>query len=127
MKPGIVTGVSDQSLEHNIFVDGPLRGGGIVDVKGEVVAVASAVYTAGGNATETAFFGVPIRTSCARVLVCSGAFAASEAKAPVESTPLGPTTTAGSTATRQATTEPAASDAPVTDEPAVDGPVSDEP
>jgi len=74
VKPGLITTVSDQAVEHNVFIDDSLRGGPIVNLKGEVVAVSSAAYTAGGVATETAFFGIPIRASCAAVLTCTGAY-----------------------------------------------------
>jgi len=75
LKPGVVTGVSDQAVQHNVFVDDALRGGAVVNLKGEVVAVSSAAYTAGGEPTDAAFFGVPVRLTCAAVLSCGGAFA----------------------------------------------------
>ncbi|MGI9022740.1 MAG: trypsin-like peptidase domain-containing protein [Acidimicrobiales bacterium] len=93
LKPGVVTGLSGQAVDHNIFIDDVLRGGAIVDVKGEVVAVSSAAYTAGGNPTDTAFFGVPIRNSCARVLTCTGAFAGPGTEVPPSSLPNSGTTT----------------------------------
>ncbi len=104
LKPGLVTAVSDQTVEHNVFVDDELRGGPIVNVKGEVVAVSSAVYTAGGAPTETAFFGVPIRLSCASVLACSGAFAGPGIEAPA--TPSSPVTTTTDNTDDTATTKP---------------------
>ncbi|MDQ6796775.1 MAG: S1C family serine protease [Actinomycetota bacterium] len=91
VKPGLITTVSDQALEHNVFIDDGLRGGPIVNLKGEVVAVSSAAYTAGGVATETSFFGIPIRASCAAVLTCTGAFAGPGT--PVPSVPSSPDTT----------------------------------
>jgi len=94
LKPGLVTTVSDQTVEHNVFVDDELRGGPLVNVKGEVVAISSAVYTAGGVPTETAFFGVPVRLSCAGVLACSGAFAGPGiVEAPATPSSAEPTTT----------------------------------
>ncbi|HEX3393430.1 MAG TPA: S1C family serine protease [Acidimicrobiales bacterium] len=94
LKPGIVSAVSDQAVEHNVFVDDDLRGGAVVNLKGEVIAVSSAAYTAGGQPTETAFFGVPVRLSCAAVLSCSGAFAGptTDAGAPPSSTATSTTT-----------------------------------
>ncbi len=100
LKPGVVTRLSDQAVEHNIFVDDALRGGVLVDVKGEVVGVSSAAYVAGGAPTDTAFFGVPIRRACARVLACSGGFAAPETAAPETQT------TASSIADASTTTTP---------------------
>ncbi|MGI8777324.1 MAG: trypsin-like peptidase domain-containing protein [Acidimicrobiales bacterium] len=76
LKPGVITGVSDQAVEHNVFVDDGLRGGAVVNLKGEVIAVSSAAYTAGSEPTDAAFFGVPVRLTCAAVLSCSGAFGA---------------------------------------------------
>jgi hypothetical protein len=95
LKPGVISAVSDQAVQHNVFVDDNLRGGAVVNVKGEVIAVSSAAYTAGGQPTDTAFFGVPVRLSCAAVLSCSGAFA-------------GPTTDAGAppSSTATSTTAP---------------------
>ncbi len=95
LKPGLVTALSDQAVEHNVFVDDALRGGPIVNVKGEVVAVSSAAYTAGGTPTDAAFFGVPIRLSCSVVLTCTGAFAGPGTE--VASTPSSPDSTTTTT------------------------------
>jgi hypothetical protein len=106
--PGLVTSVSPQSIQHNIFVEDPLRGAALVNVKGEVLGVASASYTGGGTPTDNAFFTAPIRTACARVLVCPGIEPAQVGGA---SAPQGPTTTArrGTTTTRRGTTTTAPS------------------
>jgi len=105
LKPGVITGVSDQAVEHNVFVDDGLRGGAVVNLKGEVVAVSSAAYTAGGQPTDTAFFGVPVRLSCAGVLTCSGAFADPAGEAPPSSmmTSSTPPTSTPPTSTRPST------------------------
>lgn len=97
LKPGIVTGVSNQALEHNVFVDDALRGGPMVNVKGEVVGVSSVVFTAGGLPTETTFFAVPIRSACITVLSCSGAFSGPGGEAPA--TPSSPESTTAPTIT----------------------------
>ena len=71
--PGIVTAVSANAVQHNVFIDDSLRGGPLVNAKGDVVAVASAAFTGGGKATDTSFSGVPIRTVCGTVLRCGEA------------------------------------------------------
>ncbi|HYX43791.1 MAG TPA: serine protease, partial [Acidimicrobiales bacterium] len=71
--PGIVTGVNASAVQHNVFIDDSLRGGPLVNPKGDVVAVASAAFTGGGKPTDTSFFGVPIRAICAGVLRCGEA------------------------------------------------------
>jgi S1-C subfamily serine protease len=68
--PGVVAGVSPGAIQHNIFIDDPLRGGALVNIKGEVLAVASPAFTPGAQITDTVFFGVPIRVVCAAVLNC---------------------------------------------------------
>ena len=70
--PGVVTAVGN-AVQHNIFIDDSLRGGPLVNAKGDVVAVSSAVFTGGGKPTDTAFFGVPIRDVCGSVLRCGDA------------------------------------------------------
>ena len=69
---GTVVGVSPERIEHDVVVDDALRGGPLVNRKGEVVAVSSATYTGGGTPTDVAWFGVPIQDSCGRVLRCGG-------------------------------------------------------
>ncbi len=94
LKPGLISTVSDQAIEHNVFIDDAMRGGPVVNVKGEVIAVSSAVYTGGGTPTDTAFFGVPIRASCGEVLACTGAFAGpGSVVAPILPSPARTTTT----------------------------------
>jgi hypothetical protein len=98
VSPGLVTGYSSEALQHNIFVDDPLRGGALVNIKGEVLAVASAAYSGGGQPTDNAFFSPPLRKACARVLVCPGV-------APGGGAPPTPGTTT-TTARRTTTTRP---------------------
>jgi hypothetical protein len=69
---GVVTGVSDDGIATNIFVDGARQGAPIVNQKGEVVAMASAAYNPGGRGTDTTFIGVPIKAACDQVLRCGG-------------------------------------------------------
>jgi S1-C subfamily serine protease len=67
---GAVLRLAPDNVEHNIVIDDGLRGGPLVNVKGEVVGVASALYAAGGVPVEGSYAGVPIRTACAAVLKC---------------------------------------------------------
>ncbi len=72
VRQGTVVNVMPGSIEHDVVVDDTLRGGPLVNRKGELVAVSSAAYTGGGTPTDTAYFGVPIQDSCGRVLRCGG-------------------------------------------------------
>jgi len=67
---GVVTATSDSAVVHNVFIDDSLRGGPLVNQKGDVVALSSAAYTGGGKATDTTFFSVPIANACGSVLRC---------------------------------------------------------
>jgi S1-C subfamily serine protease len=92
---GVVLRLAPDNVEHTIVVDDALRGGPLVNVKGEVVAVASATYAAGGVPLDNVYAGVPIRTACAAVLKC-GDDTASTTTAPGSSTTrrrAAPTTT----------------------------------
>lgn len=68
---GVVTATA-AGIEHNIFTEGVRQGAPLVNQKGEVVAMASAVYNPTGKATDTVFYGVPIRAACEKVLRCGG-------------------------------------------------------
>ncbi len=99
--PGIVSTFLPSSIQHSVFVDDPMRGAPLVNVKGEVLGIASAAYAGGGVPTDTAFFGVPIRAACVTVINCPGI----TAPEPGDS----PTTTSGRTGTTRrstATTQP---------------------
>ncbi|MCA1845520.1 MAG: serine protease [Actinobacteria bacterium] len=72
LSTGVVTGVSDSAIEHNIFTDPARQGAPIVNQRGEVVGMASLVYDPTGKASDTVFIGVPIRASCERVIRCAG-------------------------------------------------------
>lgn len=102
VSPGIVSTISASSLQHNVFVDDPMRGAALVNIRGEVLGIASAVFAGGGVPTDTAFFGVPIREACVSVLSCPGITPSQPGE--------GPTTTTGATSsTRRSTprtTEP---------------------
>lgn len=70
--PGILTKAGGGVFQHNIFIDGARRGGPIVNVKGEVIAISSAAFTGGGTPTDAAFFAVPIHGLCDAVMLCGG-------------------------------------------------------
>ncbi|HEV3402044.1 MAG TPA: trypsin-like peptidase domain-containing protein [Acidimicrobiales bacterium] len=93
---GLVLRLAPDAVEHTIVIDDAVRGGPLVNVKGEVVGVASAVYAAGGVPLDNVYTGVPIRTACAAVLKC-GDDTASPTTAPGPSTTRrrAPTTTVG--------------------------------
>lgn len=79
---GIVTGVSGEGIDHNVFIDDVRQGAPLVNQKGEVLAMASKVYNPGGRGTETVFIAVPIKVTCERVLRCG-----SGNTSPTETTP----------------------------------------
>ena len=87
VSPGRVVAISPTSIDHDVVVDDRLRGGPLVNVKGEVVAIASAAFADGRQLTETVYFGVPIHAACGGVLNCGGA------NAPSTTAPERPTTT----------------------------------
>lgn len=116
VSPGILTGVSGSRDQHNIFIDDQRRGGPIVDIKGDVVAVSSAAFTGGGTPTDAAFFGVPIHALCEAMIRCGGANAPQSDTAGSSSTtsgtgPSSSSTTRRSTTTTEATEETATSEA----------------
>jgi S1-C subfamily serine protease len=96
VRPGVVTALSDAAVQHNVFVDDHVRGAPLVNVKGEVLGVASAAYTAGGAPTDTSFFGVPLAAACAVVLHCGGGSTSASTVPPsgptASTTPTKPTT-----------------------------------
>jgi S1-C subfamily serine protease len=67
---GFVAGVSAEGIQHDSPVGAAFQGGPLLNSAGEVLAVASRAYSPLGFAPEAVFFGVPIRSSCARVIVC---------------------------------------------------------
>ncbi len=91
--PGVVSGVGDVAVEHNIFIDDVRQGAPIVNQRGEIVAMASKVYNPSGQGTDTLFVAIPVRQICERLLRCGGG----------NTTPA-PAAAAGTTATTGATT-----------------------
>ncbi|HUQ62933.1 MAG TPA: trypsin-like peptidase domain-containing protein [Acidimicrobiales bacterium] len=87
--PGVLTRTTSSVLEHNIFIDDARRGGPIVNIKGEVIAMSSAAFTGGGDPTDSTFFSVPIRELCATLIHCAGT------NPPQAGTPDAPSTTEG--------------------------------
>jgi S1-C subfamily serine protease len=67
---GVVIGLSDAGIEHNVFVDDVRQGAPLVNQKGEVVGMASRAYNPNGKGTDTVFIAIPIRVACERMLRC---------------------------------------------------------
>ncbi|MDP1820948.1 MAG: serine protease [Acidimicrobiales bacterium] len=67
---GFVAGVSAEGIQHDSPVGAAFQGGPLLNSSGQVVGVASRAYSPLGFAPEAVFFGVPVRTSCAKVLRC---------------------------------------------------------
>jgi S1-C subfamily serine protease len=67
---GFVAGVSAEGIQHDSPVGAAFQGGPLLNSAGQVVAVASRSYAPLGFSPEAVFFGVPIRSSCAKVIKC---------------------------------------------------------
>ena len=67
---GFVADVSAAGVQHDAAVGSAFQGGPLLNDKGEVLAISSRAYAPLGFGTEAVFFGVPIRTSCEKVLKC---------------------------------------------------------
>jgi hypothetical protein len=91
---GIVTGVTGEGVDHNVFIDDVRQGAPVVNQKGEVLAMASKAYNPGGRGTDTVFIAVPIKLTCERVLRC-GTGNTSPTETTPTSTPNPSTTTRG--------------------------------
>jgi S1-C subfamily serine protease len=67
---GFVAGVSAEGIQHDAPVGASFQGGPLLNSAGQVLAVASRSYSPLGFAPGAVFFGVPIRTSCSKVIRC---------------------------------------------------------
>jgi S1-C subfamily serine protease len=67
---GFVAGVSAEGIQHDSPVGAAFQGGPLLNSAGQVLAVASRSYAPLGFAPEAVFFGVPIRSSCSKVIKC---------------------------------------------------------
>ena len=67
---GFVADVSSAGIQHDAAIGAAFQGGPLLNDKGEVLAIASRAYAPLGFGTDAVFFGVPIRTSCEKVLKC---------------------------------------------------------
>ncbi|HUP87276.1 MAG TPA: serine protease [Acidimicrobiales bacterium] len=67
---GFVADVSSAGIQHDAAIGSSFQGGPLINDKGEVLAVGSRAYAPLGFGTDAVFFGVPIRTSCEKVLKC---------------------------------------------------------
>ena len=67
---GFVADVSANGIQHDAPVGAAFQGGPLLNSKGEVIAVASRAYSPLGFSPEAVFFGIPIRSSCTKVIRC---------------------------------------------------------
>jgi S1-C subfamily serine protease len=67
---GFVAGVSAEGIQHDAPVGAAFQGGPLLNSAGQVVGVASRTYSPLGFAPGDVSFGVPIRTSCSKVIRC---------------------------------------------------------
>ena len=67
---GFVAGVSAEGVQHDAPVGAAFQGGPLLNSAGQVLALASRSYAPLGFSPEAVFFGVPIRTSCSKVIQC---------------------------------------------------------
>jgi S1-C subfamily serine protease len=73
---GFISDVSAAGIQHNAAVAPAFQGGPLVDSDGNVMAVASRAYAPLNFATDSVWFGVPIRAACEKVLKCPAGDAA---------------------------------------------------
>ena len=67
---GFVAGVSAEGIQHDAPVGAAFQGGPLLNSAGQVLGVASRTYSPLGFAPGSVSFGVPIRTSCSKVIRC---------------------------------------------------------
>lgn len=67
---GFVAGVSAEGIQHDAPVGASFQGGPLLNSAGEVLGVASRHYSPLGFDPQAVFFGVPIRSSCSKVIRC---------------------------------------------------------
>jgi S1-C subfamily serine protease len=67
---GFVAGVSAEGIQHDAPVGAAFQGGPLLSSGGQVLGIASRTYAPLGFSPEAVFFGVPIRSSCAKVIKC---------------------------------------------------------
>ncbi|MGQ0745005.1 MAG: trypsin-like peptidase domain-containing protein [Acidimicrobiales bacterium] len=108
--PGAVSAAVTGAIAHNVFVEAARAGGPLVNTRGEVLGVISAVYDPFNNATDQASVAIGVSLACEKVLRCG--------PAPTTTTKPRPTTTLrGATTTRPGGTGPATTRAPATTQP----------
>lgn len=67
---GSVADVSSAGVQHDAAVGNAFQGGPVVTGQGEVIGVASRIYSPLGFRPEDVYFALPIREACDRVLQC---------------------------------------------------------
>ncbi|MDQ4068420.1 MAG: serine protease [Actinomycetota bacterium] len=69
---GVISNISDSSIQHNALVDARRQGAPLLNEKGQVLGMASLSPAPGAIPSNTVFYAVPIDASCERVLTCGG-------------------------------------------------------
>jgi S1-C subfamily serine protease len=69
---GVITGITTNAIQHNVFVEPRRQGAPLLNEKGQVLGIASLSFNPGATSADTTFFAVPIEASCERVLNCGG-------------------------------------------------------
>jgi S1-C subfamily serine protease len=67
---GFIADVSSAGVQHDAAIGSAFQGGPLLNDKGEVLAVSSRAYAPLGFTTDGVYFGVPIQSSCEKVLKC---------------------------------------------------------
>jgi S1-C subfamily serine protease len=73
---GVMDGVSEANVRHNVFIDERRQGAPLLNERGQVLGMASLSFNPGATNAETVFYAVPIEAACERVLTCGGGNAA---------------------------------------------------
>jgi S1-C subfamily serine protease len=69
---GVVSAVSPERIQHNIFLDERRQGAPLLNERGQVLGMATLGLTPGVTPSIDTFSAVPIDAACERVLSCGG-------------------------------------------------------
>jgi S1-C subfamily serine protease len=67
---GVVSDVSATTIQHDAPVGPQFQGGPLLNSSGELIGIASRVFSPLGFAPDTVFFGIPVREACAELVQC---------------------------------------------------------
>jgi S1-C subfamily serine protease len=93
---GVLSAVSPESVQHNVFTDARRQGAPLLNERGQVVGMASLALNPNAGQFDTNFFAVPIAAACEKVLSCGGG----NASVPPTVAPTGNNATTSTTASR---------------------------